>query len=308
MRASVRWYAVGTAGSRIRVLAFSAIVAIAARTQAAVLFGEDFESGNAQGWTMGPAAGDTATQGAWIIGDPVGAVNDGEPSQPEFPANGSGCAFTGQNPTGSPSAYDVDDGVAWLLSPPIDLTSTHTATLTYTRWYYLHDLNEDDKDYFKVQVRDVNSSAWTTVEFLGDDVNYNAWEQVSYSLEGLVTLPATIRVRFGASDGPYAPGFDTKFNIIEGAIDDVQITGTAGCTSDTDCAATEYCDLSGECAPYGDGDFDHDGDVDLADLRAFQCCFGLVAADDCLPANLAGDVLIWHEDAIAIVDNASGPH
>jgi hypothetical protein len=61
--------------------------------------------------------------------------------------------------------------------------------------------------------------------------------------------------------------------------------------------------------PYGDGDFDVDGDVDLVDFAPFQRCFGQAAAGGCEPSDLTGtDGLIDVDDFELFVALISGPY
>ncbi len=58
----------------------------------------------------------------------------------------------------------------------------------------------------------------------------------------------------------------------------------------------------------GDGDFDADGDVDLADFAAFQACFGRAFAPECLPADLIGlDRQIDLADYVEFAAGLTGP-
>jgi hypothetical protein len=270
-----------------------------------VIFAEDFENGNAAGWSMS-APPDTATYGTWEIGDPVGTVVSGEPCQPEFAAAGLGCAFTAQNTPGSVGQHDVDEGVVWIVSPEIDLSGFTSATLTYTRWFYLRDLEEDDGDYFEVQARDDPQNPWVVIERLGNVQRANAWTTVSYQLENHITLTDTVQLRFGGADGR---GAGTTFlpNIVEAAVDAIEISVPGGCSVDADCAPSGYCDGDQQCAAYGDGDADGDGDIDLNDLAVFQCCFQDMAIGGCTDLNVAGSEAIDSADTTVLLDLVSGP-
>ena len=61
------------------------------------------------------------------------------------------------------------------------------------------------------------------------------------------------------------------------------------------------------CSAYGDGDFEPDGDVDLADFAAFQRCFGQSTGPGCEPANMAGDDTIGLDDFAELSDAFTGP-
>lgn len=56
------------------------------------------------------------------------------------------------------------------------------------------------------------------------------------------------------------------------------------------CGGGTWCDDGGDtCVPFGNGDFDVDGDVDLRDFMEFSQCFGANAAGGCEPGNMTGD-------------------
>jgi hypothetical protein len=98
-------------------------------------------------------------------------------------------------------------------------------------------------------------------------------------------------------DGLYCDGAETC-NVTLGCQ-----TGSAACGTGTWC--NETVDL---CVAYGNGDFDGDADVDLADLAAFQECFGLPAAGGCEPGDMAGtDGMIDLNDYVLIEAALGGP-
>ncbi len=74
------------------------------------------------------------------------------------------------------------------------------------------------------------------------------------------------------------------------------------------CSPDEWCEEGGDaCIPYGNGDFEPDGDVDLKDLWAFQLCFGQWATGGCEPANMAGDGWIGLDDFALLAGAMGGP-
>ncbi len=79
------------------------------------------------------------------------------------------------------------------------------------------------------------------------------------------------------------------------------------CMIADDCDSGEYCDEYNTCQLYGDGDFDEDGDVDLADFAAFQRCFNTTGVLGCSAGNMAGDESIDLTDLAAFVDLLTGP-
>ena len=82
-----------------------------------------------------------------------------------------------------------------------------------------------------------------------------------------------------------------------------------GCISAGDpCDSATWCDESLDvCEPYGDGDFDGDGDVDLQDFARFQLCFAQSASGGCEPANMTGDEMVDLDDYNLISPLITGP-
>ena len=83
-----------------------------------------------------------------------------------------------------------------------------------------------------------------------------------------------------------------------------------GCqTGAAPCDATTWCNEAGDvCVPYGHGDFDVDGDVDMNDGSDFMQCFGRPAAGGCEPGDLTGaDGLIDLNDYILFAAAMAGP-
>jgi hypothetical protein len=84
------------------------------------------------GWEL---SGD-ASSGAWVRGNPVGALDMARTSQPGDCAGGSSCYFTGQNPGGLPDDADVSGGATVLVSPPFDLEGAAAASVRVQRFFY----------------------------------------------------------------------------------------------------------------------------------------------------------------------------
>ena len=57
----------------------------------------------------------------------------------------------------------------------------------------------------------------------------------------------------------------------------------------------------------GEGDFDWDGDVDLADFAAFQSCLGEIGVGNCWAGNLTGTWLVELDDFAAFAARMVGP-
>ncbi len=210
------------------------------------VFEDDFESGNANGWSF-RAAGSTASTGDWLIGDPIGTVDSGtsEQSQPNGPYAGGACAFTAQNPGGAAGTDDVDSGVVYLESPTIDLSAVDIAQLSYVRWHYCRNEGDPD-DYFIAQVSNNNGATWTTLETLDYTQSPNEWTPRAFGLDSFVALTSTMKIRFGASDGP------SGGTLVESAIDNFVIAGNLGCSGDAECDDGNACNgaetcVAGEC-------------------------------------------------------------
>ncbi|MCP4249732.1 MAG: hypothetical protein GY778_22040 [bacterium] len=75
------------------------------------------------------------------------------------------------------------------------------------------------------------------------------------------------------------------------------------------CVASTWCNEADDaCIGLGDGDFEPDGDRDLADYAAFQRCYGAEAGPACYPANLTGSTgLVDLADFAAFVAGLIGP-
>jgi len=205
---------------------------------AAPVFEDDFESGNAQGWDL-YAPGSTASTGDWVIGDPIGTVSGSDQAQPENAYAGTGCIFTAQN--SSLGVDDVDGGVVYLVSPVIDLSAADSAELEYVRWFYNRDTGVDAGDFFVAQVSDDNGNNWVDLETLDTSQSANTWTSKAFMLESYISLTSTVRVRFGAADGP------SLGNIIEAALDNVKVWAYGGCETNEDCDDGLFCNGAETC-------------------------------------------------------------
>ncbi|MFH0981009.1 MAG: hypothetical protein V2A79_05670, partial [Planctomycetota bacterium] len=74
------------------------------------------------------------------------------------------------------------------------------------------------------------------------------------------------------------------------------------------CGVGAWCYEDGDaCVTYGNGDFEPNGRVDLADFAAFQVCFGELGLGECQPGNLTGSGLVQLDDLAAFVSALTGP-
>jgi hypothetical protein len=226
-----------------------------------VLWSEDFET--EQGWTV---ENTDVLSGGWERGVPV---SDGSRGDPTNDYDGSGQCFVTGNDTGD---ADVDGGPTILLSPPIDLSWTSDPEIRYARWFTCDDGEPPAKDYLNVEVSGNDGTTWVLVENVA---SASGWVERSFRVADYVTPTAEVRVRFTARDNP-------NNSITEAGIDGFRVTEP-------------------ECIAWGDGDYDEDGDVDLADFRMFQTCFGESPVSElCWPGNLNGDAVIDLADYAAL--------
>jgi len=183
----------------------------------------DLDMESAAGWTVGDA-GDNATTGQWVRGDPNGTA-----AQPEddHTATGNFCWFTGQAlPNSTIGTADVDGGTTTLKSAVYDLTGFQDPVISYWRWYSNNQGVVDDT--FTVEV--TNGSGWQLVETVGPTGPQAAggWYYHEFHVTDFFPPGPGIQLRFKASD--LGQG-----SIVEAAIDDFRIR-------DVDCSAPSvYC-------------------------------------------------------------------
>ncbi|HNO78450.1 MAG TPA: M6 family metalloprotease domain-containing protein [Phycisphaerae bacterium] len=204
-------------------------------------FEDDFEDGNTNGWDL-RGTGSTATQGDWTIGDPVGTQSSGELAQPEDAFEGDNCAFTAQN--SSLGNQDVDNGIVYMVTPPIDMAGQLTAKLAFTRWFYNRDIGEDAGDFFAAEVSD-DGVNWLTVDFVPfDEPGTNQWTDVSVNIHEFIDLTNSVQIRFSASDG-VATG---QGSVIEAAVDNVFVAASTNCFANADCDDGDGCNGEEVCS------------------------------------------------------------
>lgn len=231
----------------------------------------DFES--PVGFTVG-APGDSATTGVWVRVNPNGTA-----AQPENDnsANGTIAWVTGQgSPGGGLGDNDVDGGATSLVSNPIDLSATESATISYARWYSNNTGASPNADVFEVFVSDDDGQTYQLVETVGPAGagTSGGWIETGFNVGDFVALTSTVRVKFVASD--LGAG-----SIVEAGIDDVRIIGVScsdACPADlTGDGNLDFFDVSAFLAAYSAqdpaADFSGDGMFDFFDVSAFLSAF-----------------------------------
>jgi hypothetical protein len=196
-----------------------------------------------------------STQGLWAFGQPQGV--DFDPSAGKTGPNVYGYNLAGKYEPNLPATY--------LTTTALNLSSVVGAELRFSRWL---GVESSFFDHASVAVSN-NGVNWTVI---WDHTNVaglfdRAWVPQSFDISAIADQQPTVYVRWsmGPTDGS---GQFEGWNL-----DDIEIHGTV---------------LAGP------GDIDRDGDVDGADLRAFDAClfgpgavpapFAPMTAGDCLGA------------------------
>jgi hypothetical protein len=191
-----------------------------------------FESGPA-GW-VGGVAGDTATSGQWVLGDPNG--NLAQPEDDHTPAPGVNCWFTGADAVGAPlGSADVDNGTTTLLSPVFDATGMLTPTVSYWRWYSNATGNAPNADTFLVDISNNGGTSWLRAETVGPTGTSPGWVYHEFPISSILPPTSQMRMRFIAQD--LGTG-----SIVEAALDDFLVNSFQCVTAVADCNNNRIAD------------------------------------------------------------------
>jgi len=166
-------------------------------------FVDDFEAD--KGWAVEDI---DLTDGGWQRGVPAGDGTRGDPTG-DFDGSGQ-CYLTGNREGNS----DVDGGPTRLTSPTIDLSGADDATISYARWFYNDDSDQDSLD---VEISNDNGANWTLVERVQRLAG--GWVHRDFLVSDFVTPTSEIVVRFSATDNP-------NDSITEAAIDAFDVSRT----------------------------------------------------------------------------------
>jgi hypothetical protein len=173
------------------------------------VFADDFET--AKGWTVNPAATDTATTGQWERGVPQ-ATNSGGVKQLATTISGTNDLVTGRLAGTAAGDFDVDGGTTSIQSPAIALPATGTLTLSFS-YYFAHGTNSSTADFFRVRV--VGATTSTVLQELGSTVNDDAvWATSSVNITAFAGQ--TVRILIETADASTA-------SLVEAAVDDVKV-------------------------------------------------------------------------------------
>lgn len=250
------------------------------------------------GWTVGDPA-DTADEGIWIRGDPIGTI--AQPEADHTPVPGTVCWFTGQGPLGGPANLeDVDNGRTTLMSPVFDI-SKGGAEISYWRWFSNDRGDGANEDPFIVDISNDGGNTWHNVETLGPIglETSGGWFLHQFTAGDFVTPSAETIVRFVALD-------EGKPSLVEAAVDDFLVLRPLceSCDDGVLNQGEERIDCGGPCAPcqcLSDRSCDNDAFCDGQELcDAFGICRD--AAEDPCPD------LFCNESADACVECLNDAH
>jgi carboxypeptidase T len=174
------------------------------------LFSDNFET--ATGWTTNAAGTDTATTGAWELGDPEATSSSG-PKQLGTTVSGVNDLVTGRLAGSSAGTHDIDGGTTSIRSPAISLTGGATYRLSLS-YYLAHGSNASSADFFRVRVIGATTSTVINVPAAASDRDA-AWSTASADLTAFAGQ--TVRLQVEAADASGA-------SLVEAAVDDVKVT------------------------------------------------------------------------------------
>lgn len=205
------------------------------------------------GWELGG----NALDGNWLRGNPVPAEHEGAVSQPAECANGQGCVFTGQNPSGVATEADVQGGTTTLTSPPFDLGGFAAATVNLSRFVYKSNYPETGT-LFRVELLVPDEEApegyqvfvLEQLEAIGDTAGpSNVWTPTEHAACN-VPMADGSRLRLVATD--------LGEGVLEAAVDSVAVYGLSdtrvcdgGVGAICDPAVAESCGADLLCCAQG---------------------------------------------------------
>jgi hypothetical protein len=169
-------------------------------------------------WTAG-VAGDDATGGIWVRGDPFGTLSGPlviAPEDDHTPAPGVQAFVTGNPGPGAPaSSGDVDAGKTTLLSPVFDLTAQ--TYLRVSAWLWSR---QPGDDFLRIDLSNDAGFTWHPVAAVNHDLpSWQVWQREI--LREDVPFTSAMQLRFVASD------YGTQ-TLVEAGVDDLVIEGLQG--------------------------------------------------------------------------------
>ncbi|MCF7989748.1 MAG: FG-GAP-like repeat-containing protein [Thiohalocapsa sp.] len=178
------------------------------------LFFDGFESSS--GWVSNPNGSDTATTGAWEIGDPQGTADDnGNVMQPENARTGANALITGLEADADFGVgfADIDGGTVSIRSPAITLPSGRPVSLSLS-YYLAHLSNATPDDFLRITVQGSSGGTVLLNERASDTIRTAEWTDFTVDISAFAGQ--TVRLVIEAADADSG-------SLVEAGIDDVQI-------------------------------------------------------------------------------------
>ena len=164
-----------------------------------------------------------AQRGAWVKGEPVGTLLNGQAIAPEFDAAndyGDECYVTG-NGGGAAGTDDIDNGYTTLTSPVFDLSNYIAPAISYQRWFANSGGSGNPNDTLKVILS--NGAIQKVVEVItAATANNNSW----------VTKQVLVNDYFPSTANKsrmqllFVTGDDATGHLVEAGVDKVQVLET----------------------------------------------------------------------------------
>lgn len=246
----------------------------------ALAFDDTVESG-VGGWTVNPQGNDTATAGRWERADPQATTS--QPEDDHTAAPGTFCWVTDGRAGSSAGTYDLDGGRTTLQSPLYNLADYSSAKASFWLWYDNNNTSTSGEDVFRIELSNNDGADWSPALTIGPAGKFvqGGWFLHEIALENVLPLTSSVRLRFIADDTN--PG-----DVVEAALDDIQIVGSSPCTPPPICTGDTNgdqqingADLSvllgsfgATVVPGSGADFNGDGHVNAADLSVLLARFG----------------------------------
>ncbi|MFG0241144.1 MAG: GC-type dockerin domain-anchored protein [Phycisphaerales bacterium JB054] len=193
--------------------------------------------------------------GGWAIGTPFGS------GAPSGDYDGSGNCYQTQ---GTIFNRDLDGGPTRLISPIYDLSGTVDPTVSYARWFYV---DNNDEDRLTVQVSSNGGNSWVQLETTRSAGEQ--WVVPVFHIRDYVELTDRFRIRFNATDNPNDS--ETEAAIDAFILEDVDCGGCiADFNGDGEVNTLDVLSfLNAWNAGDGSADINGDGDVNTLDVLAF---------------------------------------
>lgn len=157
--------------------------------------------------------------GAWEMGEPVGTYRaNGSPVAPDQDIAGDlgdQCYVTG-NGGGDSGTDDVDDGIATLISPPMDLREYADPVLTYYAWFYNSGGSSPADDSLLIRI--TNGTDTVTLENIRYDMSAGSWRpEAFFHLKDILPLTESMQLILITGD------LDPTGHLLEAALDVVRV-------------------------------------------------------------------------------------